>query len=64
MENNVDKVNPLPIALYPKYKNGKLMSTTKILKDIPDSSAAINEIPTTPPSMMLLGTKNKSKPTV
>ena len=35
-----------------------------MLKEIPDSSAAIKDIPTTPPSMILLGTKNKSNPIV
>ncbi len=62
--NKVDSVKLLPITRYPKYRNGKLINTTKILKEYPDSVAAIKEIPTTPPSIILFGTKNKSRPIV
>lgn len=43
-------------------RNGKLMATISIDNDIPVFSAVIKEMPVTPPSIKLLGSKNPLSP--
>ena len=53
----------LPMCLYPKYRKGILMTTRYKLKLIGVRDAAIMDMPTTPPSMILLGIRKVSRPT-